>query len=81
MCLPQLLRFEQDSVKYVIAQFKVLGTHIIGFWKKIMQNEHPRRRHKVMDVTEERVPNVSDSQTPTETVDDEIIMFICHLSI
>lgn len=37
-----------------------------------MQNEHPRRPHKVMDVTEERVPNVSDSQTPTETVDDEI---------
>ena len=72
MCLPQLLRFEQDSVKYVIAQFKVLGTHIIGFWKKIMQNECPRHPYKVMDVTEERVPNLSDSQTPTETVDVEI---------
>ncbi|KAK1375412.1 hypothetical protein POM88_031605 [Heracleum sosnowskyi] len=61
----------QDSLKYVIGQLKALGNRITGFWKKIMRNESPKRPPKIMDATEERVTNISDSPTPTAIVNDD----------
>lgn len=54
-----------------MGQLMALGNHIIGFWKKIMRNESPKRPQKIMDATEERVPNLSDSQTPTVIANDD----------
>lgn len=49
----------QDSLRYVGNQLLAAGTHVVEFWSEILQ------------VKEEEVPDLSDSQTPAAGVDKE----------